>query len=593
MQKYRFQKHIIIQNIIIVVVVIVLLTTAAFGYICWNYIQSYQEQQEFQLSGINSQIDTTLGLADEIALQLAANQVVIESFKKVEKYEGSSNYFVNDTDLDYQLKQYMMSYMLKKNSIARICLFDDRQNFTFAGSMVDYGYLQKNCPDQEYFSEIAEYFSSGTDARMFRIDSKDPYVKDGSTVVSMIREIKDYDLLPSKRLGYVQVQIPIENFSKFCEGLGSEQEFLLFYDGGLMFSYNGEKDQNQICRSIERLRNNPFKNIFYSDVYMEEFDITLAVFSQNIRLLNSVITVFIWLALLVVCVISIIWMGQMKVIRKTTEPIVRLCDMVESLKADENLKEIPLIAEEGDELRTLNKAFDSVVRNLKLSMEKMMVSQVNEIRSQMLALQAQMNPHFIHNILTIISAMSDTDERKKIPEICGKLSDMIRYNTDYEDNYTDLEREMDYAENYLELMKLRYEDNLTYYMTYAGRMKECKVPKFVVQPLIENCFLHGFVKKEFPWNVEVQAFVTGHLWECTIFDNGGGIDEQKLSEINEELKKCREQKVSDLMSELKIGGLTIRNIYVRLYMAYGSEMIFQIDSGKDGTCIRIGGTCDD
>lgn len=114
MQKYRFQKHIIIQNIIIVVVVIVLLTTAAFGYICWNYIQSYQEQQEFQLSGINSQIDTTLGLADEIALQLAANQVVIESFKKVEKYEGSSNYFVNDTDLDYQLKQYMMSYMLKK-----------------------------------------------------------------------------------------------------------------------------------------------------------------------------------------------------------------------------------------------------------------------------------------------------------------------------------------------------------------------------------------------------------------------------------------------------------------------------------------------
>lgn len=194
-----------------------LLTTAAFGYICWNYIQSYQEQQEFQLSGINSQIDTTLGLADEIALQLAANQVVIESFKKVEKYEGSSNYFVNDTDLDYQLKQYMMSYMLKKNSIARICLFDDRQNFTFAGSMVDYGYLQKNCPDQEYFSEIAEYFSSGTDARMFRIDSKDPYVKDGSTVVSMIREIKDYDLLPSKRLGYVQVQILLKTFLNFAK----------------------------------------------------------------------------------------------------------------------------------------------------------------------------------------------------------------------------------------------------------------------------------------------------------------------------------------------------------------------------------------
>ena len=594
MQRYRFQRQIIIKNIIVVVVVILMLTIGAFGYICWNYTESYKEQQEFQIAGIRSQISSALDLADEIALQLAANQTLILAFKEVGNYSGERNYFVEDTDLEYRLKQYMMSYMLKQNSIGRICLFDDRQNFTFAGRAVDYGYLQKNCPDQQIFLETSKWFENGEGTSMFRIDESDPFVQDGDMVISVTREIKDYQLLPSERLGYVQLQIPVSNFAKFCEGLGGDSTFFLSYGDTVVFAYNSGEEPVEITSATRVGREGAEWNVFRSQSHMEEYGFTLEIVSKNVRLINTITTTLVWLAILVVCVILIIWFGQMQVIRKTTEPIGRLCDMVENLHADENLKKIPLIdAEEGDELRKLNLAFDGVVRNLKLSMEKTMISRVNEVRSQMLALQAQMNPHFIHNILTIISAMANTDECSRIPVICEKLSDMIRYNTNYEDNYTDLSKEINYAENYLELMKLRYEENLIYSMACIGQMQDCEVPRFIIQPLLENSFYHGFQKIEFPWKIDIKIFATEEKWECVVTDNGCGIPAEKQEEIRRELEKSREQSFEELTENLKIGGLTIRNIYIRLYMAYKDRMIFDIENREQGTCIKIGGVCND
>ena len=148
-----------------------------------------------------------------------------------------------------------------------------------------------------------------------------------------------------------------------------------------------------------------------------------------------------------------------------------MCEILTGLKVDKNLKNIPLVSgNETDELRQLNHAFDELIKNLKISMEKEMISRVNEIQSQMYALQTQINPHFIHNILTIISAMSGTSEREKIPKICEKLSSMIRYNVSSSESRVDLSSELLHAENYLELMKMRYEEKFQYSMSYVGEM---------------------------------------------------------------------------------------------------------------------------
>ena len=207
----------------------------------------------------------------------------------------------------------------------------------------------------------------------------------------------------------------------------------------------------------------------------------------------------------------------------------------------------------------------------------------------MFALQAQMNPHFIHNILTIISAMAGNEEQEKIPLICEMLSSMIRYNTSYEINYGELEAEIGHAENYLELMKVRYENKFHYALNYVGQMQGCHVPRFVIQPLMENCFAHGFRAKKFPWEIEIQVYVSEEYWEVNIRDNGSGMERGKLRALKEELLGMRERDMGELMQELKIGGLSVRNVYERLYIAYGEKMVFEIESDERGMSVTVGG----
>ena len=189
MQKYKFQRQIILKNIIIVAAVIVALTAVAAGYTFAKVRSSFEEQMNVQMKGAVSQVDTALQLADEVALQLAANNFIINTFRDVQNYTGSNNYFNEYTDQDAELKQYMMSYMLKQNSIGRICLLDDQENFIFSGRAVDYGYLKKDCQNQEFYDNAQVAFTENKQAKMFKVDVQDPYVNDEVSVISAIREI--------------------------------------------------------------------------------------------------------------------------------------------------------------------------------------------------------------------------------------------------------------------------------------------------------------------------------------------------------------------------------------------------------------------
>ena len=482
--------------------------------------------------------------------------------------------------------------MLKQNILKRISLFNSNQDITYVGKAVDFGYLKKDCPNSDIFTDTQSYFvDQKGKGSLFRVDSSDPYMREISPTISVLREIKNYQLIPSECLGYAQVQIQIDSFARLGKLLGKETECFILdqKNNHVLYSFKSDRKKSEI-KTLLRQTNNLRGGLYCKLWDSEKYGIKVLIVSKNTGLIHSLMSTFTWGIFLLFSLITIMILAQKIIIQRTTEPIVQMCEMLTGLQVDKNLQEIPLvICDETDELRQLNNAFNELIKNLKLSMEKEMASKVNEIQCQMYALQTQMNPHFIHNILTIISAMSSTSECEKIPEICEKLSSMIRYNISSSEDFGNLDGEILHAENYLELMKIRYEDKFQYSMSYIGEIQNCHLPKFIIQPLLENCFAHGFRNKEFPWQINIQIYCTEECWEVQIQDNGCGISPQELENLKLELFKMRSRDVRMLMKEMKIGGLSIKNVYIRLYLTYGNHMLFDIQSNPNGTCITVGG----
>ena len=139
MTKYQFQKKILLRSIFIMLILFIILSVVFSGYVIKTQTIEFEDQVDTQLQGITSQIDNTLQLADDIALQIAANFQIIDVFNKLQGYHGKKNYFVEKTDIDYAVKQHLISYMLKQNFLKRISLFDANQDLTYVGSAVDNG----------------------------------------------------------------------------------------------------------------------------------------------------------------------------------------------------------------------------------------------------------------------------------------------------------------------------------------------------------------------------------------------------------------------------------------------------------------------
>jgi sensor histidine kinase YesM len=170
---------------------------------------------------------------------------------------------------------------------------------------------------------------------------------------------------------------------------------------------------------------------------------------------------------------------------------------------------------------------------------------------------------------------------------------MLRYIMNFKDSEVTIQDELTYAQHYLELMKERYQDHFTYRLDIQEEAMSIPIPKLMIQPLIENCFQHAFVKIAPPWHVEVIIRVAGGQWTIQVTDNGSGFHAEAVADF---LQKT-EQFSGDLsagLSELTLGGLGLHHTIVRLKLLYGNDRIFEVEPNEPrGTIITIGGLQND
>lgn len=275
--------------------------------------------------------------------------------------------------------------------------------------------------------------------------------------------------------------------------------------------------------------------------------------------------------------------------KSMARPVNELRKQMEHTSFD-NLEEPIHIENSIDEIKALANAYEKVIKRLRESLVKEKSLSYLQLEARYDLLQAQINPHFFHNVLNVISSRGLSLGDETICEMCESLSGMLRYTTSNKTRYVLIRDEIGYLEQYLYLMKLRYCHKLEYSVDIDEAIKDQVVPKIVFQQMVENSIKHGFNSLEKVLQIRITGRVKEeeHRWEVVFEDNGGGISRETVQKIEEDMalikKNLKEQRQG---IEMEIGGMGLINTYARLFLFFGEEAEFSIQGADGKTAVTI------
>ena len=279
--------------------------------------------------------------------------------------------------------------------------------------------------------------------------------------------------------------------------------------------------------------------------------------------------------------------------RIITIPVMKMYSNISSLHTDKESMltgSLEKIDTNIIELDTLYSAVMDMHDRAKTSMNREIVLNNQRLQSQILALQSQMNPHFLYNSLATISAMADEGMNDEVTKMCQTISRILRYISSDKDPLVPVNEDVSHAKDYLECMKMRYEDDLIYDINIPDEMRDIKIPKLCLQLIVENSIKYATKNVRAPWIISIDGRMTGIYWEITVKDNGPGFNEDDLKEINEKIEYINK---TDMLPGLEINGMGLMNIYIRFKTLYHGKHIFRVSNyAEGGALVTIGGELD-
>ena len=266
----------------------------------------------------------------------------------------------------------------------------------------------------------------------------------------------------------------------------------------------------------------------------------------------------------ILLILAFFWLSR----RLVSEPVRRL---VGSLKQVENGKlDVRIDYRANDEFgylyTTFNQMVESLSNMLEINTRQLMLTQEAELRQ----LQAQINPHFLHNSFFILYRMAKDEDYENISEFLTYLSEYYRYVTRNASMKADLSDEDGHARRYVQIQLIRFGKRISAeFSPLPEALGGFKVPRLILQPLLENAFQHGFKDTISGgllrvWYEERDGKIYIH-----VEDNGSGIDEKHLSELQGKLRAASN-------ADMERSGIV--NIHQRLRICFGADYGLKVES---------------
>lgn len=282
--------------------------------------------------------------------------------------------------------------------------------------------------------------------------------------------------------------------------------------------------------------------------------------------------------------IVILYVTLKKTFSKYQTQVVDLVETIHDIAQGEQGKRIDLTKKDQELLliaETTNDMLDRLERNI----HDIYQLELSQKDAHMRALQAQINPHFMYNTLEFIRMYAVMENQNELADIIYEFSSLLRNNIS-DERETILKQEVEFCRKYSYLCMVRYPKSIAYGFKIDPGLEEMRIPKFTLQPLVENYFAHGVDYRRTDNVISIKALKKEGYVEILVTDNGRGMPAEKLAEIQDKLAQRTFEHTVDYSGKRQSIGIV--NVHERFVLYFGDRYDISVESvEKEGVRYQI------
>lgn len=368
--------------------------------------------------------------------------------------------------------------------------------------------------------------------------------------------------------GVIKASVSVEKLIRHLNSLSfGNNGYALFFADGEAFSGGRPLPENIAAELTEYSAGSPSSHLLIQFPVIRKDWKVIGIISkwelyrntlQNLLLISLVS----FLSLLLAIVLS------RQSSRKVSSPIHTLCQQMTRMQRAENAGISDCI-----EIYQLYDTYNHMLEKNEVLMRSREEALLKFKQAEMAALQSQMNPHFIYNTLESINALIAIGDNAHASQMTEGLGFFLRSSLNNGNPYISLEKEIAQVSAYIQIQKLRYQNRLELVLDLPTPLPDCRIIKLLLQPLAENCIIHGFKDFETPGTITISVRESESALLLSVADNGWGSDIEMLNHLIRQRTLYREDQVNFYC---------IQNVYARLHNCYGEHFRFSYEENSSG-----------
>jgi two-component system, sensor histidine kinase YesM len=523
------------------------------------------------LQSVSSNVGSLLKTVNNYSKMILGNPAVQTALKSNQGYE--------DVEIQRHIFEYMESVMSSTSEIISLYIIDNKGNRFYTDKLPNFYQYFNMSKDSEWWTRALRLKGRS----YVVLNGGDAFSREANELfISNIRIVNDLE--SQKPIGALIINISENMFVKAYSEIAKNYEteiIIVDENNNIVISTNPlfeDKVQDFIKKAENRTRFSELvkeDKLLYSYMKMEEYNwkvISMIPFGEVKRESQ----IFMLVTFIIILIIALLIMvGSIIIAGMITKPINILVKSMKNINSGV-LEEVQFETSIHEFIR-LRDGYNLMTEEIQSLVKRVIKEEKIKRKAEMNILQAQIKPHFLYNTFDSISSLALMGRNEDVYNMMSALGSFYRISLSKGKEIISIEEELETIRNYLEILKVRYEDLFTVCYSLDPQVSNKPTVKLILQPFIENALYHGIKPKDEPGIIEVKTWQENKRICLMIKDDGVGMSTNQLSSL-----------LNDSPERNNSNNFGIWGTVQRLKLYYGEDDIVSIQSEKGkGTTVII------